>query len=27
VPPLMPMTADHLSACWVAAQLGREEQR
>jgi oligopeptide/dipeptide ABC transporter ATP-binding protein len=27
VPPLMPVTADHLSACWVAAQLGREAQR
>jgi oligopeptide/dipeptide ABC transporter ATP-binding protein len=27
VPPLMPVAADHLSACWVAAQLGREVQR
>ena len=27
VPPLMPVAADHLSACWVAAQLGREAQR
>src|SRR6266850_6615277 len=27
VPPLMPVTADHLSACWVAAQLGREARR
>jgi oligopeptide/dipeptide ABC transporter ATP-binding protein len=27
VPPLMPVTADHLSACWVAAQLGHEAQQ
>jgi oligopeptide/dipeptide ABC transporter ATP-binding protein len=27
VPPLMPVVADHLSACWVAAALGREAQR
>jgi oligopeptide/dipeptide ABC transporter ATP-binding protein len=27
VPPLMPVAADHLSACWVAAQLGREAPR
>jgi oligopeptide/dipeptide ABC transporter ATP-binding protein len=27
VPPLMPVAADHLSACWVAEQLGREGQR
>jgi oligopeptide/dipeptide ABC transporter ATP-binding protein len=27
VPPLMPVVADHLSACWVAAELGREAQR
>ena len=27
VPPLMPVAADHLSACWVATQLGREAQR
>ena len=24
VPPLMPVAADHVSACWVAEQLGRE---
>jgi oligopeptide/dipeptide ABC transporter ATP-binding protein len=27
VPPLMPVAADHASACWVAEQLGREGQR
>ena len=27
VPPLIPVTVDHLSACWVAAELGREAQR
>jgi oligopeptide/dipeptide ABC transporter ATP-binding protein len=27
VPPLMPVAADHVSACWVADQLGREGQR
>jgi oligopeptide/dipeptide ABC transporter ATP-binding protein len=27
VPPLMPVAADHLSACWVADELGREAQR
>ncbi|HEX9868835.1 MAG TPA: ABC transporter ATP-binding protein [Candidatus Tectomicrobia bacterium] len=27
VPPLMSVAPDHLSACWVAQQLGREEQR
>lgn len=27
VPPLMHVAADHLSACWVAEQLGREVQR
>jgi oligopeptide transport system ATP-binding protein len=27
LPPLMPVAPDHLSACWVAQQLGREEQR
>ena len=27
LPPLMPVTPDHLSACWVAHQLGSEEQR
>jgi oligopeptide/dipeptide ABC transporter ATP-binding protein len=27
VPPLMPVAANHLSACWVAAQLGHEAQR
>ena len=27
VPPLMPVAADHLSACWVAEEIGREAQR
>jgi oligopeptide/dipeptide ABC transporter ATP-binding protein len=27
VPPLLPVAADHASACWVAEQLGREGQR
>jgi oligopeptide/dipeptide ABC transporter ATP-binding protein len=27
VPPLIPVAADHASACWVAEQLGREGQR
>jgi oligopeptide/dipeptide ABC transporter ATP-binding protein len=27
VPPLMPVAADHLSACWVADELGREAQQ
>ena len=27
VPPLMRVTADHLSACWVAEEIGREAQR
>jgi oligopeptide/dipeptide ABC transporter ATP-binding protein len=27
VPPLMPVAADHLSACWVAEQLGHEALR
>ena len=27
VPPLLPVAADHLSACWVADELGREAQR
>jgi oligopeptide/dipeptide ABC transporter ATP-binding protein len=27
VPPLLPVAADHVSACWVAEQLGREGQR
>jgi oligopeptide/dipeptide ABC transporter ATP-binding protein len=27
VPPLIPVAADHASACWVAERLGREGQR
>jgi oligopeptide/dipeptide ABC transporter ATP-binding protein len=27
VPPLLPVAADHLSACWVAEEFGRESQR
>jgi oligopeptide/dipeptide ABC transporter ATP-binding protein len=27
VPPLVPVAADHLSACWVAEEIGREAQR
>jgi oligopeptide/dipeptide ABC transporter ATP-binding protein len=27
VPPLMPVAPEHLSACWLAEQLGREVER